>query len=234
MFRVGPPALRTVAGDVVLSTPVLKIVAGVAALSVTSSLDNLVVGASLGANPEIETLSWTLNLVVSTCNAGGALASASLGRVLGSRAPTAAGLAAAAVFAFLAYGEVEAYRSGGESALARDAARGRAWVVAIPMTLNNMSGGVAGGLSGYPAPLMGLGALAASFWLMAVGFWVGRKGGLATGSNPHLMAATAFAALALAQVCETARDRRLARRGSPPPGDGAGRYAAVPSEVEIG
>ena len=50
------------------------------------------------------------------------------------------------------------------------------------MTLNNLAGGVAGRLAGYPAAAMGLGALVASFVLMAAGFALGRAGGAATGA----------------------------------------------------
>lgn len=41
------------------------------------------------------------------------------------------------------------------------------------MTLNNLAGGVAGGLSGSGPLAMGFGALVASFVLMACGHWLG-------------------------------------------------------------
>ena len=80
--------------------------------------------AAAVANAEVATLSWKLNLIISACNALGALSSTGFGRALGARAPALAGLVAAGVFGYLAAGEVEAFFSGGGSALSRDAAAG--------------------------------------------------------------------------------------------------------------
>jgi len=90
--------------------------------------------------------------------------------------------------------------------LASLAASGSALALAVPMTLNNLAGGVAGGLSGSGPLAMGFGALVASFVLMACGHWLGgwaiaggKKSALA-GAEPRVCAAAVFFSLAIAQL----------------------------------
>jgi hypothetical protein len=94
------------------------------------------------------------------------------------------------------------------SDLAKLAVSGSAFALAVPMTLNNLAGGVAGGLSGSGPLGMGLGALAASFVLMASGHCLGRwasegydKKSL-TGADPRLCAAIIFFGLATSQLLD--------------------------------
>ena len=232
-----PPARRSTASasmsatthDTSASASRTQQACGILILSISSSLDNFLVGASLGISGDAAHLSVSLNAIISFCNALGALSSTYFGRVAGGRAPALAGCLAAGIFAWLSYGEADAAYRGGPSALSSDAAAGRAWVVAVPMTLNNLAGGVAGGLSGYPAPAMGAAAFAASFSLMALGFAVGKVGNNATAANPHAFAAAAFGLLAAAQVRDVLAARRRTR-GDPTPDVGEDAYAAVPSE----
>lgn len=137
-------------------------------LSVASSLDNFAVGLSLGLVQA--TLSPRLNFIVAASNAAGAVLSSYVGAALGLHAPGVAGTLAGLIFAWLGLGEAWAYYAREDSVLAALAKDGNAWKLALPMTLNNLAGGVAGGLARIPPLLLGAGAFAASFGLM----WVGR------------------------------------------------------------
>lgn len=137
-------------------------------LALASSTDNFAVGASLalagGALPP-----W-LNLSIALCNALGALASASVGGLLGSLAPRIAPLLAAAIFGWLAFEEVGSRQRGEDaSPLVSAAADGLLWRLALPMTLNNLAGGVAGGAIGVGPGLAFACALLASVVMMATG-----------------------------------------------------------------
>ena len=211
-------------------SPALRAACGIAVLSVTSSLDNFLVGASLGLGG-FARLSLSLNGIISFCNALGALSSTFVGRLFGAKAPAAAGCVGGAIFLWLGVGEAVAAASGGDSELSRAAAEGRAWVVAIPMTLNNLAGGVAGGLSGYSALAMGSAAFAASFSMMQLGFAAGRFGGEVDWLDPHALAAAAFAVLAVSQLKEAldeCRNRGGAAEAAAPPA-GAAAYEALPA-----
>ena len=48
-----------------------------------------------------------------------------------------------------------------------------AWKLAIPMTLNNVAGGVAGGLAGTDPLVMFMAAFLASYGLMSLGYFLG-------------------------------------------------------------
>lgn len=174
-------------------------------LSVSSSLDNFAVGTSLGVaqNP----LSIKLNAIVSFCNAVGALCSSEVGAFLGSMAPSIACLSAAAVFGWLGICEAASFRKDEASPLSSLAAAGVAWRLALPMTLNNLAGGVAGGLAGVHSLTMGFGAALASFFMMYLGYWLGRLGAEALKSScfdPRAGAAIAFLTLAANQVASSA------------------------------
>ena len=80
------------------------------------------------------------------------------------------------------------------------ALKGDAWKLALPMTLNNLAGGVAGGLSGYASFSMGAAAFLASFGLMALGHRTGKLGANASALDPRLAATAAFATLGLQQL----------------------------------
>lgn len=130
-------------------------------LAFASSTDNFAVGLSLSlAGAE---LPMRVNMIVASCNAAGAWVSAALGSAIGPYAPTLAPAGAAAIFAYLAWDELASWRAGeSASPLARSAADGLAWKLAAPMTLNNLAGGVASGISGISGVLAGGTALFAS------------------------------------------------------------------------
>jgi putative Mn2+ efflux pump MntP len=181
-------------------------------LSMTSSLDNLAVGFSLGMVSD--ELSPQLNGIVSLCNAAGALGSSFVGVFLGALAPSAAGFLASAIFAWLGYSEAHAYATNEESILAGLALKGSAWKLALPMTLNNLAGGVAGGLAGVPPIALGVGGFIASFSMMylghVAGVWIrpSSTGGKSAGVwlDERLVAASVFLLLAVNQALGTTLD----------------------------
>ena len=176
-------------------------------LSLTSSTDNFVVGFGLGASDAA--LSLRMNLIVAMANALGALCSSFVGIALGQSAPAAAGILAALIFAFLGYQEFSAHAANESSPLPSLAERGEAWKLALSMTLNNLAGGVAGGLAGAKPASMGLGALVASSLLMWGGHRVGgtlrRRLSAGSSFNPQLFAGGLFVALALKQLWDLIR-----------------------------
>ena len=172
-------------------------------LSATSSLDNFVVGVTLGMAGARDPT--RLNGIVAAANAVGAAASTSVGAFLGDRAPAAAGAVAGLVFLGLGVGEARGYAADEPSRLSGLALTGSAWALALPMTLNNVAGGVAGGLAGFPARATGGAAFVASFGLMALGYRCGALGAAAARADPRLVAAAVFLSMGLAQLASAAK-----------------------------
>ncbi|KAJ1447970.1 hypothetical protein M885DRAFT_540787 [Pelagophyceae sp. CCMP2097] len=146
-------------------------------LSICSSLDNFVVGLSLGLRRSACTARTMF--IVAAANAAGAVLASHVGAVAGERAPAVAGAAAGLIFLYLAAGELQGWLVDEPSSLTSLAEKGVAWRLAVPMTLNNLAGGVAGGLTGIGAASMGLGALVASYALMDLGHRAGELGSAA-------------------------------------------------------
>lgn len=184
-------------------------------LSVSSSLDNFIVGTSLGIADAA--LPVRLNLAVSAANALGAFVSAGAGSLLGSAAPLAAGFAAGGIFLYLAYGEADGFLRQEPSALSSLALKGVAWRLALPMTLNNIAGGVAGGIAKLGPFSMGIAAFFASFALMRLGHKVGKlsQGPVARRIDPRCAAALLFLALAVMQIHDAWREAQLCCQGAP-------------------
>ena len=107
----------------------------------------------------------------------GAYVSAASGHLLGELAPTLAVLFATIIFAYLAIDELLSWRNGiAESASTMEQSGGflaRSVRLGIPMTLNNLAGGVAGGAAGVDANTAFIMALLASFCMMKIGYSVG-------------------------------------------------------------
>jgi len=85
------------------------------------------------------------------------------------------------------------------SPLAQIAVERSAWMLALPMTLNNLAGGVAGGVIGSGPEFLALATLVASFVFMTVGHFVGRLIGGAIPLNPGVAAGIAFVLLRVAR-----------------------------------
>lgn len=145
-------------------------------LACGSSTDNFAVGASLGLSHK--PLHATANVIISLLNAAGAFVAAAAGHILGELAPTMAVLFAALIFGYLAADELIAWKrgDGAESTLTMDSRSGNlkeAMRIAVPMTLNNLAGGVAGGAAGIDPRTAGTLALLASYCMMKMGHVVG-------------------------------------------------------------
>ena len=174
-----------------------------------SSTDNFAVGASLGISNK--PLSLSANAVISCLNAFGAFISASGGHLLGELAPLFATLFAALIFAYLSIDEFTSYirnaqcNDQGSSTLTmksgnlRDALR-----IAIPMTLNNLAGGAAGGAVGINAMTSGVSALIASFSMMKLAHVIGKQLKVSVGDkiSTGAVSGTIFACLAIIQLAQ--------------------------------
>ena len=170
-------------------------------LAISSSTDNFAVGLSValaGCRLKLK-----VNFIIAVCNAMGALSSAGFGQIIGGSAPTLAPALAGAIFMYLAWEELASWRRGEHaSPLTRQAADGMVWRLAVPMTLNNLAGGVASGVVGVGPIVAGGCALAASFVMMASGHCLGRTLGHVVEKclDPRLLAVTVFASVALVQL----------------------------------
>lgn len=147
-------------------------------LACGSSTDNFAVGASLGLLHK--PLHATANAIISLLNAAGAFVAAAGGHILGELAPTMAVIFAALIFGYLAADELIAWKSGdgAESTLTMDSRSSKNYLkeamrIAVPMTLNNLAGGVAGGAAGIDPRTAGTLALLASYCMMKMGHVVG-------------------------------------------------------------
>lgn len=191
-------------------------------LSIGSSTDNFTVGASLGLSSK--PLEFHANLIISIANAAGAFISCAGGQILEQAlfqgiAPILAGLA----FLYLAYDE---YISSPISLL--DHLRNGTFTtpppkkqapevntldttscmnimkLAIPMTLNNLAGGVAGGAAGVKPILSGVMAFIASFTMMKLGYQLGIQLGptLREKVDTHLISSCIFGSLAILSFAE--------------------------------
>ena len=175
-------------------------------LSVSSSLDNAAIGLALGLRRR--PLDWRFNVVISISNALGALVSAFVGARLGSFAPTLAGVLAGCLFLILAVAEIrggtgEGMLGGAFSSSSGSSIR-EAYKLAIPMTLNNLAAGTAGGLAGAGPVNMCLAAAMASYALMFLGHLAGSSpiaARFVTGKlNSAVISAAIFGTLGVLQL----------------------------------
>lgn len=159
-------------------------------LSIASSTDNFMVGLSVGISGR--RLGVEVNVFISFCNASGAGLAAFLGGTLQqSLPPYLAPLLAAVAFGILGiqdlrefrqkktvdYSNIERRDSKDEqtkSVTSCPESFARALQLAIPMTLNNLAGGVAGGAFGVTPVQAFVYALIASCFTMSLGYRVGR------------------------------------------------------------
>lgn len=152
------------------------------AVASASSTDNLLVGISLGICFPMKTLDPIILFGTATCNAVGACVMTLVGETiqdgLGSKTtPNALASMAFACFAFQEWGEWRKARQEKENKADEKkwypssvSTSPTWWKLALPMTLNNLAGGVACGVLGCVSPL----AASSYVWLVSVGFmWVG-------------------------------------------------------------
>ena len=176
-------------------------------IALSSSTDNFAVGASLGLAGLV--LHARFNLAIALANGIGALVAAEGGHVIGEVANSAGAWLAASVFAYLSWQEGASICRGEESSpLLHKAERGVVAQLAVPMTLNNLAGGVAGGVVGIGPLLGGASAFVASFLMMATGHLLGKTCHAALRGSRldlRLFSCSIFAALAFSQVSSKLR-----------------------------
>lgn len=173
-------------------------------LALASSTDNFAVGVSVGIGHNNKPLPVWANAVISVCNATGAWM-ASLGGVwLSQSMPFVAPRLAALAFGVLALQEFWSYRNGSSSNERHKLLQFSQVIrLAIPMTLNNLAGGVAAGAAGLSPGVSGMYALLASFGTMAMGHWIGRRLGHVTNVNPSLVSGCLLGVLCLLTLLDT-------------------------------
>jgi putative Mn2+ efflux pump MntP len=147
-------------------------------IAAASSTDNFLVGISVGLSSAHRHHGSMRGLIwgIAICNAATALATASFGEQIGAVfSPALQNSAAGMVFLWLAWNEAR-----GETDRADEAKNAVSqWTLlvqlAVPMSLNNMAGGVASGVAGVAASLASVYALAVSVLFIESGVYLGRR-----------------------------------------------------------
>lgn len=178
-------------------------------LACGSSTDNFAVGTSLGLSNK--PLSLSANAIISLLNASGAYLSATGGHVLGEFAPILATIFAAIIFGYLSTDEFISHRKRQKSNVEatssltmESGSAGEALRIALPMTLNNLAGGAAGGAAGIDALPAGGAALVASFCMMKFGHIIGKHLVKSIGSDidTSIISGIIFGCLAILQLIQ--------------------------------
>ena len=173
-------------------------------LALASSTDNFTVGVSVGVGHK--KLPFWVNSFISVCNATGAWIAGFGGILVGQTMPLLAPLLAACAFGVLALQEWKD-RGSNNDGINKTNLRALSEIsevlrLALPMTLNNLAGGVAGGAAGLSPLVTALYALVASFVTMAVGHAIGYRLGKTTRVDPSLVSACLLGALCLLTLQE--------------------------------
>jgi putative Mn2+ efflux pump MntP len=179
-------------------------------LACGSSTDNFAVGTSLGLSNK--PLSLSANAIISLLNASGAYLSATGGHILGEFAPILATIFAAIIFGYLSTDEFISYRKRQKSnveatsslTMKSGSSSSEALRIAVPMTLNNLAGGAAGGAAGIDALTAGGVALVASFCMMKFGHVIGKHLMKFIGGeiDTSIISGTIFGCLAILQLIQ--------------------------------
>jgi putative Mn2+ efflux pump MntP len=185
-------------------------------LALASSTDNFTVGVTIGVCGKLLPL-W-VNGLISGCNASGAMMAAYGGALASQHMPLLAPLLAAFAFGYLSWSEIVNYygRTKRQTSKHKEDDEhhqqkpkehqplhlASVLRLALPMTLNNLAGGVAGGAAGLSPWMASAYALLASFGMMAVGHSVGIKLGRNLSHDPSLIAGILLALLCLLTVNE--------------------------------
>jgi putative Mn2+ efflux pump MntP len=183
-------------------------------LALASSTDNFTVGFSIGLTGQLFPLG--ANAFIAVCNAVGALVASYGGAFMADEVvPNLASMLAALAFGYLALQEFCSYmehrrqqNSPPEENDFNDASTKKqldmqnVLGLAIPMTLNNLAGGIAGGAAGLPPTITAAYCLVASFTSMTVGYFLGKLIGSRLPFEPSLLAAFLMGVLCLLALNE--------------------------------
>lgn len=170
-------------------------------LPIVSSLDNFAVGASLGMSGH--PLPVSANCIIALANAFGMMLSGCFGQFMGAQLGHLVMYFAGCMFVGIGLLELYGLQKEQESLAHRFAARAveSPWLISVPMTLNNLAGGVAGGLAGANVFILSISTLLASFIMMLMGHSLGLMlGTKLTRVNPQLFGAVGFVCLGLAEL----------------------------------
>jgi len=214
LLRAPPPSTRDnearlLGGGLPPTEDLFSIYWTAGALALGSSTDNFAIGASLGIAGLM--LKLKFNVLIAAANALGAFVAAAGGLAIGQVADSFGLWIAALLFGYLAWQEgISLWAGEPASPLQKIAAQANgnmaiAVQFAVPMTLNNLAGGIAGGVVGISPWLSGTSAFCASFAMMATGFFVGQRlHSVLRGSqlDVRLFSCSIFGILAYGQVSE--------------------------------
>jgi len=173
------------------------------ALSIGSSTDNFSVGASLGLL-KLD-LDARTNLIISLANGAGSWLSAAGGVFLSTILPEGfSSLLTSAAFTYLSLDEFLSWKRNEDSNLVQKAKDGAVIGLAVPMTLSNLGGGLAGGASGITPITSGICGFLASFIMMKLGHILGSKLGPALSErvDTRIVSSMIFGALAISQLID--------------------------------
>jgi len=146
-------------------------------LALASSTDNFTVGFSIGIRRKH--LGHWANALISLCNGFGAFFAVFGGRVIMEVLPSFANVAAALVFGVLGIVEIVSWYSNGSGETSTSSSAvgamnfSQVMQLAVPMTLNNLAGGAAGGAVGLSPGISGFYAVMASYAMMYFGHMAG-------------------------------------------------------------
>jgi len=174
-------------------------------LPIISSMDNFMVGAALGIGGQ--EMSLLTVLIVACANAAGMLLAGFVGTMVAAWAPMAASLLAGIAFVAIGGMELQAWWSKEESPtdkLVTLAVTQNPWVLALPMSFNNLATGLAGGLLGGSIWVTAFMTFVASFCLMYLGYFIGKFAAKAVPTDPRLAIGIVFVLCGLIQLVPVA------------------------------
>jgi putative Mn2+ efflux pump MntP len=185
-------------------------------LALASSTDNFTVGFSVGLTGQLFPLG--ANAFIAVCNALGAFVASYGGSFMGEALPSAAAMLAALAFGYLAQKELNSYldhrkqQQNTPSADKNSAASTLKKIdmqnvlgLAIPMTLNNLAGGIAGGAAGLSPTITAMYCLGASFGCLTFGYLLGKRIGSRLPFDPSLLSSFLLGVLCLLTLNEVFR-----------------------------
>ena len=162
-------------------------------LAIASSTDNFAVGLGMGLAQK--PLSVRVNGIISILNALGAIIASFFGNA--GQSTSWLSLLASLAFFYLAYDEFASRNTcyDEKDNSAKNPVPIASTGMAIPMTLNNLVGGAAGGVVGVPPSMAAICALLASYSAMAMGHWIGTQTASTATSYPSSQLAAAIYAI---------------------------------------
>ena len=184
-------------------------------LALGSSTDNFVVGFAIGIKNKQDRLSMSFNLLISLANAVGAFLAGVMGNATikqlsldDESTRQCSSIVAGIAFYYLAINEfLQASKEEDDESTIDVENKNRhihaALQLALPMTLNNLAGGIAGGAIGISPTTSFMMAFVCSLGMMWAGFVISRRCRIPLiDTHSSVFAATAFGLLANYQILD--------------------------------